>query len=154
MSRTEYVVVRLSSAPGGGAGSYILGKVMGENDRIIDIEDALTINHRVNPVTMMPEIWFSKYCLYNQCFEVGFKKENLSHIFRDPLEAIIIYYERQLKKIKSTYDTNNKEIVFDDKDGESKILIKKKKNKIDDEYEEIDDITEMILRELNDDTIH
>ena len=127
-------------------GLYVMGKVMNENDRIIDLEDACILVHRPS-VQGTPEIFFSKYCPYTKSFDVGFKKDSLSQIFRDPLDGIVDFYFDQLDNMKDSYGENreNKTTVYKkDEQGDRKI-------KFEDDLEEL---TEMIMREYNDDTIH
>jgi len=136
----EVILIRIKYG-----GLYVMGKVMNENDRIIDLQDACFLIHR--PGQVGAEIFFSKYCPYTKSFDVAFKKDHISQIFRDPLDGIVDFYHDQLIQIKDSYGENkeNRRTVYEKSNrGTSKIKFQ----------EELEEITEMMMRDYNDDTLH
>ncbi len=104
----DYVIIYLIN------GEEVVGKVLRETDKGIDLADALMIN-----VSMIddgpPVFYFGKYCSYVSSFDIYLKKEHIMNIFRDPLHPLIDHYERTLNKFKQISENFlTKENIIDD----------------------------------------
>lgn len=127
-----YVLIRIRWG-----GAYILGRLAGENDRIIDLKDALQIQYRMI-TDKGPELFFTKFCLFTKSFDTGFKKDDISHIFRDPLDNILDLYEDTVVRMKETM-------------AES---LEKEDDMTQEDDEDLEALTEMLLKRFNNENIH
>jgi len=93
----EYIIVKTKD------NQDIMGIKLNENDRVIEIEDALIINHYYD-ARGYPIVYLSKYCLYNISFNISIAKSNIMQIFYDPLNSVIDHYESSIKRVKKNYN--------------------------------------------------
>lgn len=80
-------------------GDEVIGNLMGENDKGIDLDNTLLIKYRIDDKGY-PTIYFTKYCLLNKEFQVFFKRDTIMNVFRDPTPEVCQYYSNSLNKIK------------------------------------------------------
>lgn len=102
-------------------GEEVFGELLGENDRGIDLDNALVANYTT--VDGSPTIIFRKYCTYSNNFDIFFKREHIIAVFRYLREEVIKSYMMSMKLYDETEVeafTNSDEILeFDpDFDGE------------------------------------
>lgn len=71
-------------------GEEVFGELLGENDRGIDLDNALAVNYTT--IDGNPTIIFRKYCTYSNNFDIFFKREHIIAVFKDLREEIIKSY--------------------------------------------------------------
>lgn len=91
-----YVIIKLRS------GEEVLGKMSIETEGSILIEDALILRYGYSD-DGVPSVFFEKYCLFTQSFDVTFANNLIDHIYKDPMTFVIEYYNRSLSSMKKRY---------------------------------------------------
>jgi len=89
-------------------GNEIVGKILSENDRGIDLVDVMLIRYGLNDSGNYV-FYFNKYCPYDKSYNVYFKKESIITIHRDVLRFVITNYEKSVEKMKKL----NYDIIMD-----------------------------------------
>jgi len=97
-----HVVIKLKN------GEEIFGRMMIKNENSIDLDDAMRMRYHISEETDTPIMFFTKYCIFNQSFSVTIPNDCIMHIFKDPVESLIEFYERELEECKSQYETPQK----------------------------------------------
>lgn len=117
MQREIYVLKLVS-------GDEVIGEVVGENDKGIDLNDALMVKYRLDEKGY-PTLYFTKYCLLDREFQVFFKRDTILNIFRYPTQDVCNYYQSSLNKIKKAmsvdyeYEPSKKESTIDEYDEDT-----------------------------------
>lgn len=75
-------------------GDEVFGKLTGESDRGIDLDDAMLITYTA--IDGVPNIIFRKYCTYTNNFDIFFKREHIVAKFTDIREEILKSYQMTL----------------------------------------------------------
>lgn len=95
-----HVVVKLKT------GEEVCGKMMIKNENSVELDDAMTMRYHINEETDSPVMYFTKYCIFTQSFDVTIPNECIMHIFKDPVESLIDFYEKELIECKMSYKQN------------------------------------------------
>jgi|14BtaG_2_1085337.scaffolds.fasta_scaffold04385_5 hypothetical protein len=95
-----HVVVKLKT------GEEVFGKMMIKNENSIEIDDAMRMRYHISDETDAPVMYFTKYCIFTQSFDVTIPNECIMHIFKDPVETLIDFYEKELNECKMSYKQN------------------------------------------------
>jgi len=90
-----YVIIRLRD------GSDVIGIMSILDENSIMLSGALSVRFGVRETG--PAMYLEKYSLFNESFDVAFLNKNIDHVFRDPLPAIIEFYNKHLIKMKKRY---------------------------------------------------
>ena len=101
-------------------GDEVFGKVKHENDRGIDLDDALIITY--TNIDGTPNLIFRKYCTFTNNYDIFFKREHIVAKFTDIREEILksyemtlgVYTEHGLPNFHSKDDDYMTEFEFDD----------------------------------------
>jgi len=93
---TRYVMIRLKD------GNDVIGTLLCESETIIDIGDACIVRYMID-LDGRPTIALLKYCALTAGFDVYFNKDEVLHVFYDPLDTVITYYQKTITRIKSNY---------------------------------------------------
>lgn len=123
-------------------GDEVFGKLLGENDRGVDLDDALVASYTT--IDGQPTIVLRKYCTYSNNFDIFFKREHIVSVFKDLREEIVKTYNTTLKMYSETdipAFTNTDEILEFDPD-------------FDDESDFDDDDYDSIFYTNNKKTVH
>lgn len=72
-------------------GDEVFGKLKNENERGIDLDDAMLITFTT--LNGEPNLIFRKYCTYTNNFDIFFKREHIVAKFTDIREELIKSYE-------------------------------------------------------------
>ena len=72
-------------------GDEVFGKLTGESERGIDLDDAMLITYTA--IDGVPNIIFRKYCTYTNNFDIFFKREHIVAKFTDIREEILKSYQ-------------------------------------------------------------
>lgn len=94
-----HVVIKLKN------GEEIFGRMMIKNENSIDLDDAMRMRYHINEETEAPVMYFTKYCIFNKSFNVTIPNECIMHVFKDPVDSLIEFYERELEDCKLSYET-------------------------------------------------
>ena len=95
-----HVVVKLKT------GEEVCGKMMIKNENSIELDDAMTMRYHISEDSQSPVMYFTKYCIFTQSFDVRIPNECIMHIFKDPVETMINFYEQELSECKLSYKQN------------------------------------------------
>lgn len=98
-------------------GDEVFGDLLGENDRGVDLDNALVANYTT--IDGGPTIIFRKYCAYSNNFDIFFKREHIVAVFKDLRDEVIKSYQLSLKLYDGTGVspfTNEEEILEFDPD--------------------------------------
>jgi hypothetical protein len=95
-----HVVVKLKS------GEEVFGKMMIKNENSIELDDAMLMRYHISEETDAPVMYFTKYCIFTQSFDVTIPNDCIMHIFKDPVESLIDFYEKELIECKMSYKQN------------------------------------------------
>lgn len=106
-----HVVVKLKN------GEEICGKMMIKNENSIELDDAMRMRYHISDETQSPVMYFTKYCIFTQSFDVTIPKDCIMHIFKDPVESLIDFYEKELIDCKMSYDNRPAELETPRKRG-------------------------------------
>ena len=121
-------------------GSEVMGKLVVEEENTVTLIGALTIKY-IQSEDGVPQMYFSKYCLFNKSMDVVFPMDCILHIFKDPVPSLIDYYEEQLEVIQATL--------------EKKIEIMKKRQQDTTDWQKQEEILyAMIEKEMSDTEVH
>jgi hypothetical protein len=85
---TRHVMIRLKE------GTDVIGILLFEGESMIDIGDACIVRYMIG-LDGIPSIALLKYCSLTSGFNVNFKRDDVLHVFYDPLDTIT--------RIKSNY---------------------------------------------------
>jgi len=92
-----HVVVKLKN------GEEIFGKMMINNENSIELDDAMRLRYHISDESNSPVMYFTKYCIFTRSFDVTIPNECIMHIFKDPVDSLIAFYEDELNDCKKTY---------------------------------------------------
>lgn len=92
-----HVVVKLKT------GEEVFGKMMIKNENSIDLDDAMRIRYHLNEETGAPVMYFTKYSIFTKSFDVTIPNDCIMHVFKDPVETLIEFYETELADCKVSY---------------------------------------------------
>ena len=92
-----HVVVKLKS------GEEVFGKMMIKNENNIELDDAMLMRYHISEETDAPVMYFTKYCIFTQSFGVTIPNDCIMHIFKDPVDSLISFYEDELYDCKKSY---------------------------------------------------
>lgn len=121
-------------------GNEVMGKLVVEEENTVTLLGALTIKY-MHSEDGIPQMFFSKYCLFNKSMDVVFPTDVILHIFKDPIPSLIDYYEEQLEVIQATL--------------EKKIeVMRKKQQDISDWQKQEEILYAMIEKEMSDTEVH
>jgi len=96
-----HVVVKLKN------GEELFGKMLIKNENSIDLDDAMRMRYHISEENGAPVMYFTKYCIFTKSFEVSIPNECIMHIFKDPVDSLIDFYEKELFDCKMSYNNNN-----------------------------------------------
>jgi hypothetical protein len=86
-------------------GNEIIGKLLSENDRGIDLADVMLIRYGLNNSGNYV-FYFNKYCPYDKSYNAFFKKDVITTIHRDVINFVKLHYENSAEKMKQiNYDS-------------------------------------------------
>lgn len=111
---SEYTILRLKN------GIDVIGVLKGENDKGVDLSDACVICYGVGE-SGYPSILLHKYCQVSRDFDVFFSRETILNIFRDPIPAIVEYYQRSIIKMRERYTREYETVEYDEYDDPSTV---------------------------------
>lgn len=97
---------------------YVIGEIIKESEKGIDMKDVLSINYRYDEQGY-PVLYFAKYSLFTNSYDVFFSRQDIMHVFRDPVLSIVKYYEMNVERIQSV---NRDEIPIDMPDEDDDFL--------------------------------
>jgi len=95
-----HVVIKLKT------GEEIFGKMMIKNENNIELDDAMLMRYHISEETDAPVMYFTKYCIFTQSFDVTIPNDCIMHVFKDPVESLIDFYEKELIECKMSYKRN------------------------------------------------
>ena len=98
-----HVVVKLKS------GEEIFGKMMINNENSIDLDDAMRMRYHISEENGAPVMYFTKYCIFTKSFEVSIPNDCIMHVFKDPVDSLIDFYEKELLDCKMSYNNDIEE---------------------------------------------
>ena len=98
-----HVVVKLKS------GEEIFGKMMINNENSIDLDDAMRMRYHISEENGAPVMYFTKYCIFTKSFEVSIPNDCIMHVFKDPVDSLIDFYEKELFDCKMSYNNDIEE---------------------------------------------
>jgi len=98
-----HVVVKLKS------GEEIFGKMMINNENSIDLDDAMRMRYHISEDNGAPVMYFTKYCIFTKSFEVSIPNDCIMHVFKDPVDSLIDFYEKELIDCKISYNNDIEE---------------------------------------------
>lgn len=98
-----HVVVKLKT------GEEILGKMMINNENSIDLDDAMQMRYHVSDENGAPVMFFTKYCMFTKGFYITIPNDCIMHIFKDPVESLVEFYEKELFECKLNYNDDEPE---------------------------------------------
>lgn len=112
-----HVVIKLKN------GEEIFGRMAIKNENSIDLDDAMRMRYHISEETDSPVMYFTKYCIFNQSFNVTIPNDCIMHIFKDPVESLIEFYERELEECKLQYEVPTKKKTITGKRGKKDEII-------------------------------
>lgn len=80
----------------------IIGNLSIVDEYSIELKDAAVI-HMSYTDDGMPALYFTKYCVYTESFDIVLSKDHIMHIFYDPLKSVVEYYQEQVESFKNGY---------------------------------------------------
>ena len=92
-----HVVVKLKS------GEEVFGKMNIKNENSIELDDAMRMRYHISEEDA-PVMYFTKYCIFTKGFDVTIPNDCIMHIFKDPVDSLIDFYEKELLDCKTSYD--------------------------------------------------
>lgn len=92
-----HVVVKLKN------GEEVFGKMMIKNENSIDLDDAMRMRYHISDESNAPVMYFTKYCIFTQSFDVTIPNDCIMHIFKDPVDSLVSFYEDELADCKQSY---------------------------------------------------
>jgi hypothetical protein len=98
-----HVVVKLKS------GEELFGKMLIKNENSIDLDDAMRMRYHISEENGAPVMYFTKYCIFTKSFEVSIPNDCIMHIFKDPVDSLIDFYEKELFDCKMSYNNDIEE---------------------------------------------
>lgn len=93
-----HVVVKLKT------GEEVFGKMTIKNENSIELDDAMTMRYHISDDHGAPVMFFTKYCIFTKSFEVTIPNDIILHVFKDPVDSLIDFYEKELFECKMSYD--------------------------------------------------
>lgn len=93
---TRHVMIRLKE------GTDVIGILLFEGESMIDIGDACIVRYMIG-LDGIPSIALLKYCSLTSGFNVNFKRDDVLHVFYDPLDTVITHYKKTITRIKNNY---------------------------------------------------
>ena len=84
-------------------GEEVFGRLMIKNENSIELDDAMTMRYHISDESGAPVMYFTKYCIFTQSFNVTIPNECIMHIFKDPVLSLIDFYESELSDCKESY---------------------------------------------------
>ena len=97
-----HVVVKLKN------GEEVFGKMMIKNENSIELDDAMRIRYHISDETDSPIMYFTKYSIFTQSFDVTIPNDCIMHIFKDPVDNLVQFYETELIDCKRSYSEKPK----------------------------------------------
>ena len=97
-----HVVVKLKS------GEEVLGKMNIKNENSIELDDAMRIRYHLDEENGAPVMYFTKYSIFTKSFDVTIPNDCIMHIFKDPVENLVEFYETELLDCKKSYQDKPK----------------------------------------------
>jgi len=92
-----HVVVKLKN------GEEVFGKMMIKNENSIELDDAMQMRYHISDDTNAPVMYFTKYCIFTKSFDVTIPNDCIMHIFKDPVDSLVAFYEDELYDCKKSY---------------------------------------------------
>ena len=80
-----------------------------KNENSIELDDAMRMRYHINEETEAPVMYFTKYCIFTKSFDVTIPNECIMHVFKDPVDSLIEFYERELEDCKLSYEIQREE---------------------------------------------
>jgi len=95
-----HVVIKLKT------GEEIFGKMMIKNEHSIELDDAMEMRYHISEENGAPVMFFTKYCIFTKSFQVAIPNDCIMHVFKDPVDSLIDFYEKELFSCKLSYNNN------------------------------------------------
>jgi small nuclear ribonucleoprotein (snRNP)-like protein len=92
-----HVVVKLKN------GEEVFGRMNITDENNIDLNDAMRIRYHFNDETGAPVMYFTKYSIFTESFDVTIPNDCIMHIFKDPVDNLVKFYETELIDCKKSY---------------------------------------------------
>jgi len=86
-------------------GLEVVGKVLGEEEGTILVENPLTVLYRWNPIAGMPTIAMQRYMAFGKEPLIVFQKDDIMN-WMEPSDGMNNYYTYCLSQIEQTFDKN------------------------------------------------
>ena len=78
-----HVVVKLKN------GEEVFGKMHINNEKSIELDDAMQMRYHISDETSSPVMYFTKYCIFTESFDITIPKDCIMHVFKDPVSSLI-----------------------------------------------------------------
>jgi len=92
-----HVLIKLTN------GDEVMGKLAIKEENSLELENALTLRYSLS-TDGSPNMFFTKYCLFNKGMDVTFPSDSVMHVFKDLVPSLIDYYDEQVRYIRATLE--------------------------------------------------
>lgn len=106
-------------------GKVVMGKMNIVNENSVELDDALVINYTFDD-EFNPALYFVKYCPFVESKSVSFMNGDIMHIFKDPLQDFVEYYNANVKSLLYRKKPRRRKTKDDDEIKELLALAEKK----------------------------